>query len=278
MGKKSGHPVKSSGVKFLSGLLFVPLFNIILDINPDVMHIVKQLLGGRVMPLLKGQARPAPWTDLVEQKTKKKETVNERRSREKKRKKHNKKMRRKHDMVVRDVLFCELRPEELRKMDVRGMSLGGTSSFVRSNQMIAQRTGSLNSHDWLKLLGPGITYILEGIGNTPVIKAILVLMDVLRKCVEATSDRIGNEDEDDHAIPRLKKEMIEALVQYEECMPESELVYMPHVGMHVPDSIFRWNSVRNYWAFFSERCIIVHYCALLCIFLHYFCITVCTLL
>jgi len=66
------------------------------------------------------------------------------------------------------------------------------------------------------------------------------------------------EGEVDHESARLKRELILALTRYELVMPQSEMTYMPHLAMHLADALHRWNSVRNYWAFFSERSDIIY--------------------
>jgi hypothetical protein len=252
-GPKSGHPAHTTGVKHLSGLFFVPLFNVIRDMNPDAMHIVSRMLSGRVMPLLKGQGRPAPYRDLVV--PKKGETRKEKKTREA----HNKKMKKGRDEVTRDVMLCELGTKDLRTVDKRTTDLGGQATFVRNNLKINQRTGALNAHDWLKLLGPGLQYIFKDVGKIKIIGAILDLMDVLRKCVEAHADIPWNAEDEDHDTARLKRELILALARFELVMPLSEMTYMPHIASHLPDSIHRWSSVRNYWAFFSERSVCIMY-------------------
>ena len=57
----AGHPRHDSGINRWSPLTILQLFNIILDVCPDMMHIIKCLLGGHWIPLLKGErviARP----------------------------------------------------------------------------------------------------------------------------------------------------------------------------------------------------------------------------
>ena len=36
-------------------------------------------------------------------------------------------------------------------------------------------------------------------------------------------------------------------------LPKTELAVMFHILLHLPDSMFRWNAVRNFWGFFCER-------------------------
>ena len=50
----AGHPKHDTGIKRWCPLAILPLFDLILDICPDMMHIMKGLMGGHWMPLLKG--------------------------------------------------------------------------------------------------------------------------------------------------------------------------------------------------------------------------------
>jgi hypothetical protein len=36
-------------------------------------------------------------------------------------------------------------------------------------------------------------------------------------------------------------------------LPKTEMAVMFHVLLHVPDAMYRWNAVRNFWGFFGER-------------------------
>lgn len=60
-GPDTGHPKHDSGINRWCPLTILQLFNVILDVCPDMMHIIKCLLGGHWIPLLKGEreiARP----------------------------------------------------------------------------------------------------------------------------------------------------------------------------------------------------------------------------
>jgi len=51
----------------------------------------------------------------------------------------------------------------------------------------------------------------------------------------------------------LKLDIVKALIALEDCVPMTEAPIVIHIIMHVPDAICRWNSVNNFWAFFTER-------------------------
>ena len=47
--------------------------------------------------------------------------------------------------------------------------------------------------------------------------------------------------------------VMESLCKFENVIPPTELCVMLHVLLHVPDMVYKWNSMRNYWSFFGER-------------------------
>ena len=76
-------------------------------------------------------------------------------------------------------------------------------------------------------------------------------MDLLRK-VEVTTADFENE----HAyqeMAALKEEVARGLATCEANYPPQCHCVVAHEVMHVPDAIYRWNCVRNYWAFHLER-------------------------
>ena len=81
--------------------------------------------------------------------------------------------------------------------------------------------------------------------------ALYALVDVCKRCVAATS---SHHSENRDYIDRLKLAVVEALCKIEAACPKTEMCVMLHILLHVPDCIHRWNSVRNWWSFFGERC------------------------
>jgi hypothetical protein len=53
------NPAKATGVDGVCALSHLELFDVIFDFLPDMMHIPKQILKGHLLPLLKGERRPA---------------------------------------------------------------------------------------------------------------------------------------------------------------------------------------------------------------------------
>lgn len=59
-GTKKDAPYKTTGVKHLSELAQLPLFDMVWDVLPDMMHIINGIWKSHVIALIKGERIPAP--------------------------------------------------------------------------------------------------------------------------------------------------------------------------------------------------------------------------
>ena len=111
---------------------------------------------------------------------------------------------------------------------------------------------ALTSHDWIQLVQSAGDYVLAGLfpANKRMGEAILALVSVCNSILTTSSDCTSNNRD---KIDQLKVQVIEALVLCESVLPRTELPVMMHILLHVPDCMYRWNAVRNYWSFFGER-------------------------
>ena len=55
------------------------------------------------------------------------------------------------------------------------------------------------------------------------------------------------------SLRALKLKTTRALVKWAHSFPETEHAVIIHEIVHMCDHIFRWNKVRNYWCFVTER-------------------------
>ena len=126
---------------------------------------------------------------------------------------------------------------------------------------IFQRTGSLKAIDWKCCVDSGaLDYILKGLIPDPQVRGVNSLIDCLRLLLQANSDQPEDPNDEvdaEEECRMLKQEVIELLSVVELYLPGTELCSVLHELIHVPDCVFKWNSVRNFWAFFNERYIIV---------------------
>ena len=238
-GFKKDHPKRLVGVKRLSPLLLVPLFDIVWDITPDMMHIIEGFQKTHLLSLLKCNRRPkAPPTTG--------KGTKEGDAKYRKRKKD-------HQGVCAKVAIWELNKAQCKILDKRSLDMGGAFGWIRSNMAITQRTGSLNAHDWVKLIESSYErYVLHDMLDVGQLKALYALYDVMRACMRATGEG-QDEATAKEQISQLKVAVIRALCLWVLEAPRTELSTVLHILGHVPDAIYRWGSPRNYWAFFGER-------------------------
>jgi hypothetical protein len=139
-----------------------------------------------------------------------------------------------------------------RKIDARCRALAGEPTWIRSNVEIFEHGSTLNSHDWIQLIQSAGAYILAGLypDKPQRMKAITALLDACSKCLVMNS-AADSDNRDD--MDKLKLEVTVALCKCEAQMPKTEMAVMFHVLLHVPDAIYKWNNVRNFWSFFGER-------------------------
>jgi hypothetical protein len=109
--------------------------------------------------------------------------------------------------------------------------------------------------DWLTFLRSCVQYTLGNAGPVHPREAYKRMIDVLNDLLDAISDFDPEADEEEARaeMRRLHLKTIEALCILERDFPWTELSIFVHEILHVPEFIYRWNSVRNFWCFAAER-------------------------
>ena len=139
--------------------------------------------------------------------------------------------------------------------------------------------------DWLTFLRCCVPYVLGNIGPQHPREAYAAMIAALNAILDASSD-FDPEEPDSVEAQRteargLHMQVIEALCLLERDFPITELSIFVHEILHVPEFVYRWNAVRNYWCFVTERFVgwmkrfvknrslslenMVTFCVLLCI-------------
>jgi hypothetical protein len=167
---------------------------------------------------------------------------------------------------------AERKQADKRMIEVSAVPNGHFSGRLR----IFQNTGSFKSADWIHLITTGMLHVLRPMLRGQAVGALDALVRIFRLVLEACSDRdphVVAFPEDDEArrkneMRRLKTKVARLLCAYERGAPLGNLPRIVHLLIHVPDLIFRWNSVRNMWCFFNERSHSIQ-CARELILVHY---------
>ena len=147
-------------------------------------------------------------------------------------------------------------PEHHRNIaDARNKLLSGVPGWVRPAATPFARQSSCKCHDWKQLLQWAVGYVLHDVLPTRFEQAFFALAGVLQKILDATADiELGEEYSEDKTLEALKEEAVRALMAVEKTVPLTDVgPIVFHIIPHVVDAIYRWNSARNFWAFFTER-------------------------
>jgi hypothetical protein len=112
-----------------------------------------------------------------------------------------------------------------------------------------------NVADWLAFLRSSVPYVFGNVGPIHPQESYFGMIDLLKTLVDATADFDPDDDpaEADEESRRLHLQAIEALCVLEKDFPLTEMAIFLHEILHVPEFIYRWNGVRNYWCFACER-------------------------
>ena len=234
-GANKDAPYKSSGVKQLSPLVHLPLFDIVWDILPDLMHIISGIWKRHIIELLKGTRTPAPVKD------RKSLSAAE-----------NAQLQREYTIACAQLKTWSLDKTTGEMLDTRSRALAGEPSWIRSDLEVFSKGNTLKAHDWIRLVQDAGDYLLHDLfPDDP--KRSLALYDLLSACNGCLTLTSPFDSENREVLDRLKLKVTEALSRCESVLPKTELAVMFHVLLHVPDAMYKWNAVRNFWAFFGER-------------------------
>ena len=260
-------PYKFHGVKEASPLRFLPMFDLVWDVLPDFMHINTGIMHRHIMEVIRGARTPAA---VRQRKKNTKEELKQLDDGTLTKREAAELLAARNKKLLEDHRDCLVALEEWAitdtmgaVLDARSLALAGEASWVRSGMQVYTHKSALTSHDWLVLVqGAGDYLFAELYDDRNKQKTLDSLLTALRACITVSSPCNVDNRED---VDKLKLQVVEALCLCEAFLPRTELAVMFHVLSHVPDCVFRWNSVRNFWCFFGERSVSVFFfCRLIC--------------
>jgi hypothetical protein len=109
--------------------------------------------------------------------------------------------------------------------------------------------------DWLMFLRSCVPYCFYETGPHRPREAFKAMIDALLHILNTTADYDPDDAEQtsSRTCRALKVRLARALTKLERDFPGTELSIAIHELIHIPDHMYRWNAVRNYWCFVVER-------------------------
>jgi len=83
---------------------------------------------------------------------------------------------------------------------------------------------------------------------TPAVANLLTTLRLIKSASCNVNDALARPH-----LAALKEKVAALVCQYERFFPRSEVCRVSHIVLHVCDMVQRWNSVRNFWCFLTER-------------------------
>lgn len=245
---KKNAPYKQTGVRCVTPFRYLPLMDLTWDCLPCLMHGVPAVYGRHFVAMMQGSRMPE------KPKMRKSWSVKE-----------NEALLKQWHRCKEEISTWVLSKEEGKAMDARSLALAGEPAWVRSNVEVFSGRG-LTAHDWIVLVQTAGDYIFANLypDRPERVASILALKDTINDLLRMECPW----DDDDRADANsLKLRLVEALCDCESVLPVSELPVLMHTLVHVPDCVYRWGKVRNFWSFFGERYVkLFVICVVLCRF------------
>ena len=156
-------------------------------------------------------------------------------------------------MVYRQQDVWKLTPAQQNKIDARVAATHAVrTGYVRSTLRPFHLRGSIKGADCLRMMTEAGMYWFHNMLRPPQQAAWEAGLLMMTELHNATCDYDDPTAVD--ALRALKVKTTRALVRWAKSFPATEHAVIIHEIEHMCDHVFRWNKVRNYWCFVTERC------------------------
>jgi hypothetical protein len=141
----------------------------------------------------------------------------------------------------------------------RSNDLGGEQNWIPPEMNFLTKTFKLKAVDFVRISKGAMSYvfagIFDGIENENRKQAFEAFNEVLRLCLTTHFNANGKPltDRLKQRVADLMEKVTQALSLLEMCSPLIIFDRILHELLHVPMSMAKWNSCRNFWCFPSER-------------------------
>jgi hypothetical protein len=152
----------------------------------------------------------------------------------------------------------QLSQAEQDTVDRRLLSIAkGTQGFIPVRTKIMKYTSRYKAVEWSHITQSGaLMHLLKGLLPQQEFAAFERFADYLVTIFSSMSDvasTAAGEQVRSKRTADLSLQSVEVLCELERYLPCTRFTPCLHNIKHFPQSIHRWNNVRNYWAFSMER-------------------------
>ena len=164
-----------------------------------------------------------------------------------------------HHFTRQDIKGWTLSPDQIAKVNKRSNDLGGVQNWIPQDMNFLTKTFKLKAVDFVRISKGAMSYVFEGIfdalENENQKQAFEAFNEVLRLCLTTHFNADGRPltARLKQLVANLMEKVAEALSLLEMCSPLIIFDRILHELLHMPMSMARWNSCRNFWCFPSER-------------------------
>jgi hypothetical protein len=148
---------------------------------------------------------------------------------------------------------------QLSTVNKRSNALGGEQNWMPLDMNFVTRSFKLKAVDFVRLSKGAMSYLFDGIFDGPKTErqkqAFESLNESLRLCltVHFNADGMPLTYATKQRAAALMEQVTESLSLLEMCSPLIIFDRLLHILLHVPMAMAKWNAVRNFWCFSSEK-------------------------
>jgi hypothetical protein len=152
-----------------------------------------------------------------------------------------------------------LTPDELSTINLRSNDLSGEQDWLPPVVDLMNKTFRLKAVDFVRMSRGAMTYVFEGVfageKNENKKQAFDSFNETLRRCLTThfNADGLPHTTHTLDRVGALMEQVSETMSLLEMSAPLIFFDRLLHELIHIPMSLLRWNSCRNFWAFRSER-------------------------
>jgi hypothetical protein len=164
-----------------------------------------------------------------------------------------------HPLHLQDTRGWELTRAQLKTINKRSNALGGEQNWMPVDMNFITKSFKLKAVDFVRLSKGAMSYLFDGIFDDPQTQrhkqAFDSFNESLRLCLTTHFNADGRPLTSDtkQRAAALMEQVAESLSLLEMCSPLIIFDRLLHILLHVPMAMAKWNGVRNFWCFPSEK-------------------------